>query len=35
MEFALQRLQKNVAAGRLKDHNQMERRRRKIQARHA
>jgi transposase len=34
MELALQRLQKTIAAGRLKDRNKMERRLGKIQARH-
>jgi len=35
MELALQRLQKTIAAGRLKDRNKMERRLGKIQARHS
>ena len=35
MELALQRLQKAIAAGRLKDRNKMERRLGKIQARHS
>lgn len=34
MEDALQRLQKTIAAGRLKDRHKMERRLGKIQARH-
>jgi hypothetical protein len=34
MEDALKRLAKTIAAGRLKDRNQMERRLGKIQARH-
>lgn len=35
MELALQRLQKTIAAGRLKDRNKMERRLGKLQARHS
>ena len=35
MELALERLQKTIAAGRLKDRNKMERRLGKIQARHS